>query len=1396
MPLRSGLTSLEKSLIFLFVAMTAASIGLVAVYVTKANSSSSAEGEEVLNSGCGKVVQLNGEKGDFSSENYPSSYDNSKSCSWNITVASKKVIVLWFQDFSVEDSGTCSADALTVQDEIGIIGKYCGYSNPKLIVSLGNSLTVHFGTNERNTDKGFKAMYRAVDPSTVTDIVGAGGILQGDHGELMTPGFPEKNYENGVLYQWKITVPHGEKVQLTFLAFDLVPDSCTDFVDVFEGHSDGISAPKLGHFCGNKVPKPVLSKSNEIVIRFKSDSVHNAKGFSAVYTVASAPDVTTTTTKPATTTTSKPSTTTTKPSTTSKPTDSGCGSQGNLFGRKGEIHSLDFPNAYPTNLQCSWNISVPEGFLVKLHITDLAIVGEAGQCGQDKLTIIDSQQSLGIHCGFILPPVLISVSNKMDVNFQSDGRLADRGFSARWEAVYAEDIAEIQDCGGFSSEEAGVIKSKNWPMNYTPNRECMWRVKVPVGKTITLTFTHFDLEAAGILISRCLDNVVIYDGAHGTAKKYGPYCGNKLPPVIKTTGNELVMRFHTDFFMEEKGFRAYWSTDPALPAPTETPVPPNPWDDIPIAWPETCGRPKIPPMVNTRIVNGEPAKAHSWPWQVSMQVWPESSPTPAFSHICGGTLVHKNWVLTAAHCFIRYADQLQRWQMCLGKHNLTQPEPGEQCYSILGIYRHESFKYPTVPSVEFDIALVRLDGEVTPSEHIDFACMPSVDEMLPGEKKCYATGWGDETGNSTNPKAAETLNQVALPVVPYDTCKRMDYWWFQVKPSMICCGFTLPDELKSVCQGDSGGPLVCQDNPSAPWEIHGITSFGPIGCIMNKKPSVFTRSSAYTAWIENMIRKDIYHLTVSGCGGLKDQTGTAGVLASMNHPQSYKNDVKCHWNIRVPAGKRVHLHFESFSLEESQLCLSDSVSISDQLSSMGTYCSTYPPSDMVSASDMLTIRFSSNNRVVDTGFSATWKAINPTDNNIGCGGEFTSQQGELVSPNWPNNYPNQTVCTWSISSPSAKSLHIIFTHFELQAVNILGKCVDFVEVFDAAGKSQGQFCGYSPPKLTVAGDKVTVRFRTNEARQEKGFHGYWTTDPSVFPTLPPLPPNPWDDVKIVWPAVCGTPAVAPVTPVMRVVNGIEAKPHSWPWQVSMQAKQLSFLPFQHVCGGSLIHEEWVLTAAHCFTKLSAPTSWQMCFGKHHMNSSIDGPTEMCIPVVAIISHKDFVYPQIDDLSNDIALVRLAKPVSMTREISPVCLPKPESLLPTGHFCYVTGWGDEKGSIIPVVAKKLNQAPLPIVSYETCSKISYWWDSVRPSMVCAGYESPDELKSACQGDSGGPFVCKLAATGSLWEVHGVVSFGARGCIKDKKPSVFTRVSAFNPWIEDNIKRYVYENTPAA
>lgn len=81
-----------------------------------------------------------------------------------------------------------------------------------------------------------------------------------------------------------------------------------------------------------------------------------------------------------------------------------------------------------------------------------------------------------------------------------------------------------------------------------------------------------------------------------------------------------------------------------------------------------------------------------------------------------------------------------------------------------------------------------------------------------------------------------------------------------------------------------------------------------------------------------------------------------------------------------------------------------------------------------------------------------------------------------------------------------------------------------------------------------------------------------------------------------------------------------------------------------------------------------------------MNSSADVPsTEKCYKVDGIIRHKGFVYEQDrTDITNDIALVHLAEPVNMTREISSICLPKPRAIVPAGTRCFVTGWGDEKG----------------------------------------------------------------------------------------------------------------------
>ncbi|XP_012892504.1 PREDICTED: chymotrypsin-like elastase family member 3B, partial [Dipodomys ordii] len=92
--------------------------------------------------------------------------------------------------------------------------------------------------------------------------------------------------------------------------------------------------------------------------------------------------------------------------------------------------------------------------------------------------------------------------------------------------------------------------------------------------------------------------------------------------------------------------------------------------------------------------------------------------------------------------------------------------------------------------------------------------------------------------------------------------------------------------------------------------------------------------------------------------------------------------------------------------------------------------------------------------------------------------------------------------------------------------------------------------------------------------------------------------------------------------------------------------------------------------------------------------------------------------------------------------------------------------------------KLQQALLPVVDYAHCSRLDWWGLSVKKTMVCAG----GDIRSGCNGDSGGPLNCP--AEDGAWEVHGVTSFvSAFGCNTKKKPTVFTRVSAFNKWIEE-------------
>ncbi|KAM9269040.1 LOW QUALITY PROTEIN: chymotrypsinogen B-like [Cariama cristata] len=238
---------------------------------------------------------------------------------------------------------------------------------------------------------------------------------------------------------------------------------------------------------------------------------------------------------------------------------------------------------------------------------------------------------------------------------------------------------------------------------------------------------------------------------------------------------------------------------------------------------------------------------------------------------------------------------------------------------------------------------------------------------------------------------------------------------------------------------------------------------------------------------------------------------------------------------------------------------------------------------------------------------------------------------------------------------------------------------------------------------------------------------------------------------------CGVPAIAPVIRgYNRIVNGEPAVPGSWPWQVSLQ-RDNGF----HFCGGSLISENWVVTAAHC----SVRTTDTVVVGAY--DQDVPSSDEQKLVIEKVFKNPNFNMLTIRD---DITLLKLATPARLSARVSPVCLPQATEEFPGGMTCVTTGWGltNPYATETPAV---LQQVALPLLTNAQCKQ--YWGYRIKDSMVCAGADGA----SSCRGDSGGPLVCQK---NGVWNLVGIVSWGSGTC-DTNVPAVYTRVTALRSWI---------------
>ncbi|XP_063951989.1 uncharacterized protein LOC129255053 isoform X4 [Lytechinus pictus] len=1182
-------------------------------------------------------------------------------------------------------------------------------------------------------------------------------IQEFDYGQtvmVISPNFPN-NYGNDARMEWLVSGPDDSQIVAIFNSFEL--EYRYDYLYIGFGLDLNDENSRLARLTGSDLPGDVLSVNNEMWLTFTSDSSDTRQGFSLEISALNS-------------------------------TDEVNGTEISMFGY-GEsltIVSPNYPDPYPNDANIEWLVSGPAKYRIvaKFHAFELEYRYDYLRIGSG-LDSQDPSTELADLTGYSLPDDVISNNNHMWLIFSSDYSERRTGF---WVEIH---VFESDNSTGECDFMCG-------------DSSCLDSNDVCNGENDCSDFSDEDLcpQCTDLQYSTC-EEVLSYDRTYFP----NPSAQDRDTAISMIEETTIMEECHEDFLLL---FCAMLFADCPHGGPSSRPCKAL-CDEVTDAcrvsytilmdkdWPIDCNqlsdegnveeaycnggegdlteesvcgtRPAVDDY-QSRIVGGVDADLGEFPWIASVRMG---------GYFCGGTLISNQWVLTAAHC----AEGMvaSDFVITLGIRHLSDNHEHKEVRGADNVIMHPN--YGAFNGIANDIALLHLSEPVEFTDYVRPACLATLQNETMAYRRCWIAGWGTTYSGGS---ISDDLQKALVNLIHPDVCSELYGVSNIVEEAEICAGY-VEGGIDS-CQGDSGGPLACE-GADGRWHLVGATSWG-YGCALPDYPGVYARISQYTDWIMNSMQNE---------GGENDDIeefdyGQTVMIVSPNFPNNYGNNARMEWLVSGPDDSQIVAIFNSFELEYryDYLYIGFGLDSNDQTSRLARLTGSDLPGDVLSVNNEMWLTFTSDSSDTRQGFSLEISALNSTDNSTGecdfmCGDSSCLDSNEVCNgENDCSDFSDEDLCPQCTDlqystceevlsydrtyfpNPSAQDRDTAISMIE--ETTIMEEChEDFLLLFCAMLFADCPHGGPSSRPCKTLCEEVTDACRVSYTiLMDKD----WPIDCNQLSDEGNVEEAYCNggEGDLTEESVCGTrPAVDDYQ--SRIVGGVNADLGEFPWIASVRMGG-------YFCGGTLISNQWVLTAAHCAEGMVA-SDFVITLGIRHLSDNHEHKEVRGADNV--IMHPN--YGAFNGIANDIALLHLSEPVEFTDYVRPACLATLQNETMAYRRCWIAGWGTtySGGSI----SDDLQKALVNLIHPDVCSELYGVSNIVEEAEICAGYVEGGI--DSCQGDSGGPLACEGAD--GRWHLVGATSWGY-GCALPDYPGVYARISQYNDWIMNSMQNEGGEN----